>query len=194
MALVVEDGTGKADAESYATVAQFTSYCEARGYATGGPDDEVVEQKLRLATDYIDAHYRFKGARKLSTQALEFPRTGLLDWSSYEITGVPSRLRSATIELAFKGLTDAAFFVDSDKSGRVTSEKVGPISITYGGDGADPSEKRYTVVDSMLAQYTRESAFEDLGGPVLGGTVSTTDPVFSIGMHDSKGLGPYEQT
>lgn len=183
MAIVVEDGTGLSNAETYASLVEFRAYCDARGYDDTAASDTTVEQKLRLAAEFIDGAYRFKGLRSKSTQALEFPRTGLVDWSGISITGVPTRLKNATIELAFKALSEASLFVDDEKRG-VKSETVGPLSVTYTDSGA-AAGKDFTVAKSLLAQYLYEGPLTSLGGPTAA-TIGT-DSIFSIGMHDTPG-------
>lgn len=183
MAIIVEDGTGLDTAESYASVAEFEDYCTARGYDYSSLDSTGIEQKLRMAADYIDSRWRFKGSRLTEDQALEFPRDGLLDWSSREVTGIPRRLKNAQCELAFKGISDAAFFVDNDKIG-IQSEKVGPLETTYAKDASSAGgsiSKEYEGIRSMLAQYLRDP--RQITGVPHSGTQSTT-AIFTVGMHD----------
>lgn len=191
MALIVEDGTGQATAESYLSVVGFKAYCDARGYAYAGNSDAVIENKLRIATDYINSNWRFKGARLVAAQALEFPRSGLVDWSSITITGIPVRLTNATAEAAFKALSED-LFVDADRGGMITQETVGPLSVSYAA-GA-PAGKTYTAVERMLAQYIRDKK-AILGGPSYGGGDSGTivndpqDGYFSMDMQSNPGTG-----
>jgi hypothetical protein len=181
MPLVVEDGTGRSDAESYQSVASFKSYCDARGYSYAGVADAKIEQSLRLSTGYIDTQFRYKGERSLGSQSLEFPRTNLTDWSSYVITGVPNRVAQACNELAFKALTQP-LYEDLDRGGKVRSESVGSISVTYADDA--PAGKTYQFAAKLLAQYVRDPM--DIEGPFFGGG---TAGYFGHGMHDNPGEG-----
>ncbi|CAB5220390.1 hypothetical protein UFOVP233_64 [uncultured Caudovirales phage] len=153
MALIVEDNTGRADAESYLSVADFKVYCDKWGYSYTGFTDTVIEQKLRLATAYIDTIFRYKGIRFVSTQMLEFPRTSLIDWSGYEVAGVPARVIKACAELAFKGFTES-LYTDLDRGGRTTSESVGPISVSYAADA--PAGKMYRFAEQLLGPFIRK--------------------------------------
>ena len=92
MALVVEDGTGKADAESFVTVAAFKAYCDARAITYG--TDAAIEALLRKATDYLGQRYGqlLSGFRVRTTQALDFPRyemprRDLGGWAYYDSEG-----------------------------------------------------------------------------------------------------------
>jgi hypothetical protein len=149
--LVVEDGTGLADAESYLSVADFRAYCAARGMAVTTATDEVVEQRLRQATDYIDTFAHYKGKRETTTQALEFPRSNLRDWSGILITGKPRRVVFACAELAQRALTGTSLLPDLDRGGKITSEAVGPISVSYAPDA--PAGMQFTAVLRLLDPY-----------------------------------------
>lgn len=80
MALVIEDGAGKADAESYASIADIAAYATARGLTfaiTGGTNATDAETAARRATTWLDATYRggFTGRKKNGRdQRLEWPR------------------------------------------------------------------------------------------------------------------------
>lgn len=180
MALTVETGTGSTTADSYVALADFKAYCDGRGYSYAGTADTVLEQKLRLATDYVDTVFRYKGVRLLSGQAREFPRTTLIDDSGYEITGVPARVVRATCELAFKGITED-LYVDLDRGGRVTSESVGPISVSYAADA--PAGKTFRFAENLLKPYIRGDM--DLMNPVFFGT--SDEASFVKGMDDQPG-------
>ena len=147
MALIVEDGSGLSDSESYVSVADAATYCTAHGLTAWTGVDAVKESALRNATQYIDTMYNFRSAKSYQYQALEFPRQ-LWDW---DIDPLMTRLRSATVELAVKALTEN-LFADVEPS-VVTMVKVGPITkqtkpVDTGG------QKRYANVDAMLRQLT----------------------------------------
>lgn len=81
MALVVEDGTGLANAESLASVAFVTAFLGTRGKTTftGLGSDTQREQCLRNVSDYMLQTYRgsWKGYRSSTTQALDWPRNSV---------------------------------------------------------------------------------------------------------------------
>lgn len=142
--LIVEDGTGKADAEAYISVADADTYFENRGYTLwAGLSDTEKEQALRRATDYMENMYgpRWKGERVSVTQALSWPRTE----TDYDSDEVPHAVRRANAELAFRAAQGELM---ADQGAQVKSKTVGPIAITY-ADGARQST-RYAAVESML--------------------------------------------
>jgi hypothetical protein len=175
MALVVEDGSGLATAESYVSVADADAHHLSRGTAEAswvGLDEDVKEQCLRRATDYMLETYRgaWKGvAVKPDTQALDWPRYGVFpdERHMYAIssTAVPPEVKRACAELAVRAnagtLTD-----DVEPTGAVLSETVGPIAVTYAN--AATSQTRYTSVDRMLGPLLEDGAGETQGTARLG--------------------------
>lgn len=158
MALIVEDGTGKADAESYIAVADATAYFAARGNATWAAlaSDTVREQLLRKATDYLEGEYgsRWRGARNSETQALSWPRSDVVVYDySVDSDIVPALVSRACAELAVRA---AAGDLLGDQAAQVVSEQVGPIAVTY-APGAR-QRTRYAAVDAMLAPLLSRSA------------------------------------
>ncbi len=153
MALTVEDGTGLAGADSYLSLAAFKAQMDAWGYVYGAIADADLEVALRRATDYIDTKFRYKGNKLTAAQALEFPRSDLFDWSSYAITGVPVRVKRACAELAFKA-TSTSLHEDLARGGMVTSESVGPISVSY-SDKA-PAGTVFTAAKGFLDPFIRD--------------------------------------
>jgi hypothetical protein len=188
MALTVEDGTGLAAADAYVSLTDFKTFCTGRAYRWEDSEDWQIEASIRLATGWIDTYNRYKGVRLTSTQALEFPRSGLIDWSSYSITGVPLRVKQACSELAYKGLTES-LYEDQNRGGQVMTESVGPISVTY-ADGA-PVGKLWIFAQNLLKQYIRDP--NQILGPLWTEPSSTSEPTlsepsFAIGMNDFPGI------
>jgi hypothetical protein len=184
MALIVEDGTGKVDAESYESVANYTTYCAARGLDLGAATDADKEADLRKGTAFLDGYFRLRGIRGSATQALEFPRAaGTLDRDGYEITGVPLAIKHAACEMGFAARSAPDNDVLPNTTVGIKSETVGPISTTYmDGMAATPS---YPKVVGMLRRYTRL----DEPVPVPLSMAPTSEPFFGVDLHESVG-GP----
>lgn len=155
MALIVEDGTGKADAESYISVSDASAYHSARGNTTWATMSSTeMEQAIRRATDYMQQAYRgrWQGFRVTTTQALDWPR----QWVPFSDAGslvyyanneIPKEVKNACAELAWKA---AAGELAPDIEPRVISESVGPISTQYADFGKQSTE--YRAIDNLLAQ------------------------------------------
>lgn len=161
MALETEDGTGKADAESYASVAEADLYFSNRGYTLWATlTTEEREQALRRATDYMGEVYRLRwtGTRLTSTQALDWPRYlvpmvdspggyGVLP-AYYPQDEVPVLVKSACCYLAFKA-SQGELAPDLDR--RTTREKVDVIEVEYSDRG--PQFVVYRAADNMLKPF-----------------------------------------
>ena len=163
MALIVEDGTGKTDAESYISVADADTYFTNRGNATWAAlSTAQKEQSLRKATDYMQATYglRWDGIRVSTAQALDWPRAyvevkqataGYSTLPGYYVdNAVPAVVAHACAELAVRA---SAADLLADVGAQVKQKTVGPISVTY-ADGARQTTQ-YEIVDRMLAPLFR---------------------------------------
>lgn len=153
MALIVEDGTGLANAESYVSVAYADAYFTARNNANWDGNDAHKEGLLRIATEYLDANYgqRFKGIKNTEAQALQWPRFGVCV-DGYDIGNdvIPVEVMRATCELALRQNhnTDG---IQPDLSQTVKREKIDVIEVEY--SEYSPQSPQYKQVDSLLAKY-----------------------------------------
>lgn len=138
MALVVEDGTGNANANAYVAVADVDTYATLRnqsswaGYATAVKENAIVE-----ATLYLDAHFTFLGTKVAYGQGLSWPRSAVYDTTegvNVPSNVVPISLKRACMELALKVAAGTQLLEDLSHGGAVSSEKVGPIAVTYKDD------------------------------------------------------------
>lgn len=154
MALEVEDGTGKAGAESYSSTTAADAHHAARGNAAWAAlATDAKEQALRRATDYMGQVYGplWSGVRVTLTQALDWPRGGAVrkeidDEACWASTVVPPPVIKACAELALRA---SAGDLLGDQGREVLEQTVGPITTKYApGSG---QAKRYAAVDAILA-------------------------------------------
>jgi hypothetical protein len=130
MALIVEDGTGKPDADSYSTAAEFVSY--AARYGLTIPEGELAQEALlRRAALAMDG-MKWKGCRTNSDQALAWPRRDvIIDTEIKPSAYIPARIQYGQMALAAEIYTDDIDPVDSRK-GAVTLERVeGAVTREY---------------------------------------------------------------
>lgn len=185
MALTPDDGTGLAAADCYIDLAFFKTFCKARGYDVADYDTPDIEAKIREGFDWINTQARYKGQRLNADQAGEFPRVGCNDWSGFEATGIPLRVKHANCEVAFKSLkTGKPIFQDLERGGMIVSKTVGPISTTY-AEGA-PAGTVWTSATNFLKPYTRITSDNDTIRP---GYAAPVAPQFDIGMDDAPDFG-----
>jgi len=137
MAIVVEDGTGLATANSLASVAGADTYHTDRGNAGWTGTDEEKEIALIKATDYFVTTWadRLRGVPASSEQALPFPRNNLRDLRGNLIIGTPMAVEHCIYELALRvrSGTDLSPDPEYNSSGQeLKSEtiKAGPLQLT----------------------------------------------------------------
>ena len=141
MALVVEDGTGLSNSESYVDVDYVDAYFLKRGI-TEWAGLTNREQLIVRAMDYIENNYTYQGTKLISTQALQFPR--LINGE----TVYPIALKNAVCELALKS-NEEDLLADTDKT--TIREKVGTLEVEY--DPNQDNTKSYNYVNKLLAPY-----------------------------------------
>lgn len=146
---------GGPSADSYVTLAESDAYHLALGRETTWVDldADVKEPALRKATIFLNSRYTWRGARVTSTQALAWPRAGIvLDGVSVSTLALPVPLKSACCELALKALT-SDLLTDTDAQ-YVESVTVGPITRKMSARG-NGGQKRYAAVDALLRELVR---------------------------------------
>lgn len=148
--LVVEDGTGKSDANSYNDIATVTAYCNLRQDSFTARWAEADEPNrvaaLIIATQYLDLRWLWEGAITnvgddlTLPQKLQWPREFTLDDRSVEIDNdeIPDRISEAISEYAVRALDPTTFdavlllpdLETQDAAGRhiiETLNQVGPL-------------------------------------------------------------------
>ena len=129
--IIVEDGTGLENANSYVSVQFADDYFSARGVSEWNSlETEQKEYCLIKATDFIDNIFQWYGKREFDQQALRFPRVELRDYEGREISGIPVCLKQAVCDASLIS-NGGELFQKSDANGAVVSEKIGELSFTY---------------------------------------------------------------
>lgn len=160
MALVIEDGTGKQNADSYVDIASADAYALRRRIMTwGGLEDDVKEGALVEGFDAIAQVFgrRFKGRRANPAQSAMWPREGVvIEGRELAVNAIPEAIKSAQIELALESLKPGGLWAVRDPNAPVLIErKVGPITRKFAAP-ATPTQKSFDKVEAILSRY-----FED---------------------------------
>lgn len=158
MSLVVEDGSGKTDADSYLSVTDADTYHTNHSGSTdwSGADTAVKEKALRLATQYLDVRYNglWKGYRSNEDQALDWPRAYVEDSDGfyYDSDEIPQRLKDATAELALRAVKGDTLLDDIKKPGAIKRKKVktGPVETETEYVGGYNQVKKYQLIDGLI--------------------------------------------
>ena len=164
MAMIVEDGTGVANANSYTTVAFVQAYFDDRGGNAAWDalaTDTDREHILIKATDYIEKRFSEKwiGAKNDNTNALSWPRHNVYDRHQrllYSNVEIPVELQRAVGEYAVRAIT-AALIADPSTQGLEVEEvekKIGPIEKREKFmKGGGLRQRSSLVRDSVFKEY-----------------------------------------
>lgn len=160
--MIVEDGTGLEDSNSYASFADYVAYWADRG-VSASEGQPAIEAALVKATDYLGIRFRWQGYRLTEEQALDWPRACVYGPETYDepggsvLVGVPIQVVRATYEYARRALT-AELAPDPTVSATgvalvKTRRKIGPIETEdeFNGSSATSSTfKPYPAADRLL--------------------------------------------
>lgn len=150
MALIVEDGSNIANANSYAALTTARAYASARGLSLPA-DDAQLEALLIQAMDYVEAQRsRFQGVKANATQALQWPRTDVvIDGVDFPANAIPVELVNAQIRLAVEA--NAGVDLMPTQSGPfVVEDTTGPLTTKYSEKIGTTVEPTMTAVDVLL--------------------------------------------
>ncbi len=178
LTLVKEDGTGLANANSYAAVADGDSYFEGHLYASvwTAATAGTKAAALVMATRLVDSQFQFNGFRANETQALQWPRERCPDPDRNLVTSsslspvltnfvpsdsVPKAVASAVCEMARELLladrtaAPPGEGVSSTQTSQATHDATGGsssmTSVSYSKEDTRPIMSR--VAQAMLAKY-----------------------------------------
>jgi len=173
MALIVEDGSGKSDAESFVSVAEITSYAAKWGLVfPGSADPEVCARK---GTRYLEATYakRITGSRGVLNQALSWPRIYAEDTEfdmyppdNWGIGGnlvpstiVPQAWKDAACEMSIAAVS-GEILPDVTGSDRLKSKdvQVGPIRKSVEYDPSSTPIAWVRRVDLLVGRFLQSGA------------------------------------
>lgn len=133
MSIVVEDGTGLANSNSYVDVAGLRDFAALRGVTLPVADSDC-EILLIKAMDYIELK-NFIGKKNSDEQALSWPRKCAVTSQGLEFATdeIPENLKRAECQLAIEAMTkELQPSGAKGEKGPVMSESVyGAVSRTY---------------------------------------------------------------
>jgi hypothetical protein len=147
MALIIEDGTGVLDANSYVTLVETQDYFTERGIDPAS----ITEADLINATTFIDLTYGtgFRGSMVDTTQSLLFPRTAFVDGNGRTIDHgtIPRDLKIATYHAARVSSQGTQLIANANPMSNVES-------YTKSVDGVvSKSEKFFSPINRTETQF-----------------------------------------
>lgn len=144
--LIVEDGTGLPDSNSYVSAEEANQYFSARSnqaWENAFPDQKAAA--LVAGTQFVDSTYGhgFVGRRASNEQALNWPRSGAWNAYGFKESGIPRFVKVATMEAAVYALSNE-LFTDVNSGEVVQSMSAGSFSVSF----ADSRGKSRVVVSA----------------------------------------------
>jgi hypothetical protein len=149
MGFLVEDGAGRTNANALVSADACTAYHQLRGNSAWIGTSAQMEAAIVRATDYLCGAYRWKGVRTTSSQALCWPRIGVIDADGRAVgpEEIPVATVAACCELALEAL-GGELGRSLERGGLVSREKVDCIEVEY-APGA-PAAPSYPRAESLL--------------------------------------------
>ena len=166
MALILEDGTGVANANSYVSQADVnayvTQYIPASDavwtlIATGDKDNWIIQ-----GTEIVELTYRarFRGSKGTKAQALYFPAVGVtLASSGYALDSdvVPTDLTDAVAYASVRLSEGKIFFGDKDDSSTIKREKLKAGSVEIDTEYANTANgvQVFPKIETLLSDLLK---------------------------------------
>ena len=158
MTLIVENGTGLTDADSYISLVDARSYSLKYGYAIPADDNEA-EIMLRKGALYIDLfECSFSGQRLVDTQSLAWPRINAYKCAGQDQICLPSD--SVQNEIKYAQVIAASFYAsglnvraNDDGLAVQSKEVVGAVKVSYFDNGKSGKSIEITEATDMLSNY-----------------------------------------
>jgi hypothetical protein len=152
LALTPEDGSIVAGADTYVSLEAVETYFAAHGAPTDWTGTNAVKEgALRVARQWIDSAYTWKGGIVDETQALDWPRQGVYDDEGRAVAedSIPQALKDAQCEAAVEHLR-SSLTVPLERAGMLKRERVeGAVEREF-MDGA-PGARLRSFLTQLLA-------------------------------------------
>jgi len=152
MALVVEDGSGVAGANTYADEVYVDAYCAGLGLAEwAAKTAEEKESAILRAMQYIESR-AWKGAKAEELYPLEWPRAAVEDRNGFAIDEdeIPENVKKALAEAAHRE-ADSPRGLQKDLKGspQVKRSKAGSLETEFFA-GTEEAGARLVLIEALL--------------------------------------------
>jgi len=166
--MAIDTTVGGANANSWASVDEFKVYRDIRlpsNATVTAASDATIEAALIAACRRVNDSLEWTGAAVDETQALTWPRSGMLTRNGFAIatTVNPKDLKDAQCEMAFQMIAGGDFASDdaADKA-NVLGVKAGSVSVQFQQKFTNTTE----AVDLAVRKQTSEFAYLTLPSEV----------------------------
>ena len=158
MALIVEDGTGLSNADSYISLVDARAFALNYGYSLP-VDDSDANVSLRKGAQYVDLFEgSFSGQRLVDTQSLAWPRANAYKCAGRDQIYLPSD--SVPLEIQYAQVIAANFYglgldvrANDDGLNVNSKEVVGAVKVSYFDNGKTGKSTEITEATDMLSNF-----------------------------------------
>lgn len=157
-AIIVENGSGVPNANSYVDAAEITAFLELMGVDAG----EITPEQLAITSAmFIAVSVKcWPGCRTTDTQGMDWPRKGV--WLScsdrpYPSNKIPDQLKRAQLFAALAAAQGIVLFPAYDPTaGNIKREELGPLKTEFFGQNMNVYGTLPTLpaVQSLLDELT----------------------------------------
>lgn len=184
-----ETGTGLANANTFALVADADTYHTARGNTDWVNEASATKKEvcLVLAGDYLRNERRFlyKGSKGTVNQRMPYPRTGATYRRGQPIpaNAIPNELPDAQCELALRVYRGTDVQPDLSRGGLVESRSVMGITTRWAANAPKETEIQAVmgILEPLLIVLAPDNAL-----PIF--TVPINNDPFTPGEFDNQGI------
>ena len=172
--LIIEDGSGKSDADSYVSVAEADAYHQRMGnglwsqaFEDGTDIPARKDAALRKAAVFLDGYVlsRVTGARKSPRQGLLFPRAGMTDHAGAAVdeASIPQAYKAAQCEAALLVLLGTQLTVEAAAGPLLRRRRTGELEKEWIEDSYC-KKPVFGWLDSILSTLLGPAPTEQNGG------------------------------
>lgn len=171
--LVVEDGTGRNDANAIVSLADFKAYHADRGNSLTAYTDDQLNQAIVRASAFLANAFIWDGQKvNRRVQTMPFPRYGISDRENWPVlpTEIPRELVQACCEIGFvEAVTPGTMNPTVTLSTRVKTEQIGSIRVEYVNLFNNAADERpvLLIVQDLLWPFMRSGAQSGLSGDAV---------------------------
>ena len=158
MAIVIEDGTIVAGANSYQSLVDAQAFLTDIGLTDPAIDDAALIRAYYYVNGFED---RYQGQRISADQTGSFPRSGVcVNGFPLANDAIPSQLIQAQAYSAFYEAQTPGITQPNGNGATVTHEEVtGAVAVDYADSGISSGSFNISAVDSLLIQLFGFASF-----------------------------------
>jgi len=167
MACTIDATPGGATANAYCTIAEASAYNETHvsGATWAAASDDAKCRTLQTATRLLDNYVTWSGAPTTTTQALAWPRIGMLEpnyalidpinFATIPSTDIPNNLKKAVAEYARLLLGNDPTAPSETELAGIASLRAGNVELTFRSPSEAAASTSRAVLPSSVMAYIR---------------------------------------